>query len=87
MRSDAGKTTITPMRQAAALLTRAARPDARHLGWAILWLILAAGLEGGTRGGKGWHGAERHQQRQHQLHQLTRATRSHWRSSPARTRR
>ena len=37
--------TSTPMRQAASLLTRAARPDARHLGWAIFWLILAAGLE------------------------------------------
>jgi len=35
----------TPMRQAATLLARAARPDARHLGWAIFWLILAAGLE------------------------------------------
>jgi ATP-binding cassette subfamily B protein/ATP-binding cassette subfamily C protein/ATP-binding cassette subfamily B multidrug efflux pump len=35
----------TPMRQAAALLTRAARPDARHLGWATFWLVLAAGLE------------------------------------------
>jgi ATP-binding cassette subfamily B protein/ATP-binding cassette subfamily C protein/ATP-binding cassette subfamily B multidrug efflux pump len=35
----------TPTRQAATLLTRAARPDARHLGWAIFWLILAAGLE------------------------------------------
>lgn len=35
----------TPMRQAATLLTRAARPDARHLGWAIVWLIVAAGLE------------------------------------------
>jgi len=33
------------LRQAADLLTRAARPDARHLGWAIFWLILAAGLE------------------------------------------
>lgn len=39
------KSTRTPMRQAADLLTRAARPDARHLGWAIFWLILAAGLE------------------------------------------
>jgi len=39
------KPALTPMRQAAALLTRAARPDARHLGWAILWLIVAAGLE------------------------------------------
>jgi len=36
---------VTPMRQAAALLTRAARPDARHLGWATFWLVLAAGLE------------------------------------------
>ncbi len=35
----------TPMRQAADLLTRAARPDARHLGWATAWLIVAAGLE------------------------------------------
>jgi ATP-binding cassette subfamily B protein/ATP-binding cassette subfamily C protein/ATP-binding cassette subfamily B multidrug efflux pump len=35
----------TPMRQAADLLTRAARPDARHLGWATFWLIIAAGLE------------------------------------------
>lgn len=35
----------TQARQAAQLLTRAARPDARHLGWAIFWLILAAGLE------------------------------------------
>ena len=33
------------LRRAAALLTRAARPDARHLGWAIVWLVLAAGLE------------------------------------------
>lgn len=39
------KPAVTPMRQAARLLTRAARPDARHLGWAIFWLILAAGLE------------------------------------------
>jgi ATP-binding cassette subfamily B multidrug efflux pump len=35
----------TPMRQAADLLSRAARPDARHLGWATVWLIVAAGLE------------------------------------------
>ena len=33
------------LRQAAQLLTRAARPDARHLGWAIFWLVIAAGLE------------------------------------------
>ena len=35
----------TPVRQAASLLTRAARPDARHLGWATFWLVVAAGLE------------------------------------------
>jgi ATP-binding cassette subfamily B multidrug efflux pump len=27
------------------LLRRAARPDRRHLGWAVLWLLIAAGLE------------------------------------------
>jgi hypothetical protein len=32
-------------RQAAALLRRAAHPDRRHLGWAIVWLVIAAGLE------------------------------------------
>ena len=32
-------------RRAAALLRRAAQPDRRHLVWATLWLILAAGLE------------------------------------------
>jgi ATP-binding cassette subfamily B protein/ATP-binding cassette subfamily C protein/ATP-binding cassette subfamily B multidrug efflux pump len=32
-------------RQAAGLLRRAAHPDRMHLAWAILWLILAAGLE------------------------------------------
>lgn len=32
-------------RQAASLLRRAAQPDRRHLAWAILWLVLAAGLE------------------------------------------
>ncbi len=31
--------------QAIGLLRRAAHPDRRHLGWAIFWLILAAGLE------------------------------------------
>jgi len=31
--------------RAAGLLRRAAHPDRRHLGWAVLWLILAAGLE------------------------------------------
>ncbi|WP_332876133.1 ABC transporter ATP-binding protein [Massilia sp. S19_KUP03_FR1] len=39
------KPAITPMRQATSLLTRAARPDARHLGWATFWLVIAAGLE------------------------------------------
>ncbi|MYM30392.1 ATP-binding cassette domain-containing protein [Duganella sp. CY15W] len=33
------------MRQAIALLRRAALPDQHHLGWAILWLVLAALLE------------------------------------------
>jgi ATP-binding cassette subfamily B protein/ATP-binding cassette subfamily C protein/ATP-binding cassette subfamily B multidrug efflux pump len=32
-------------RQAISLLRRAAYPDRGHLGWAILWLVLAAGLE------------------------------------------
>ena len=32
-------------RQAASLLRRAAHPDRRHLGWATVWLILAAALE------------------------------------------
>jgi ATP-binding cassette subfamily B multidrug efflux pump len=31
--------------QAASLLKRAAWPDRAHLGWAVLWLVLAAGLE------------------------------------------
>ena len=31
--------------QAVSLLRRAARPDQRHLGWAVLWLMLAALLE------------------------------------------
>jgi ATP-binding cassette subfamily B multidrug efflux pump len=31
--------------QALALLRRAAHPDRRHLGWAVFWLLLAAGLE------------------------------------------
>ncbi|WP_145650081.1 ABC transporter ATP-binding protein [Pseudoduganella lurida] len=33
------------MRQAFGLLRHAAAPDRGHLGWAILWLALAAGLE------------------------------------------
>jgi ATP-binding cassette subfamily B multidrug efflux pump len=39
------KTMRAQARQAAGLLRRAAHPDRRHLGWAILWLVLAAGLE------------------------------------------
>ena len=46
MHSD---TTPAPMREQTAkalgLLRRAAHPDRRHLGWATLWLVLAAGLE------------------------------------------
>ena len=32
-------------RQAFTLLRRAARPDQHHLGWAVLWLMLAALFE------------------------------------------
>ncbi|MGH8855114.1 MAG: ABC transporter transmembrane domain-containing protein, partial [Telluria sp.] len=32
-------------RHAARLLRRAAHPDRRHLAWATLWLVVAAGLE------------------------------------------
>jgi ATP-binding cassette subfamily B multidrug efflux pump len=31
--------------RAVALLRRAARPDRGHLGWAVFWLVIAAGLE------------------------------------------
>jgi ATP-binding cassette subfamily B protein/ATP-binding cassette subfamily C protein/ATP-binding cassette subfamily B multidrug efflux pump len=31
--------------RAAGLLRRAAHPDRRHLAWAVLWLVIAAGLE------------------------------------------
>jgi ATP-binding cassette, subfamily B, multidrug efflux pump len=37
--------TAAQARQAAGLLRRAAHPDRGHLGWATMWLILAAGLE------------------------------------------
>ncbi|MFL6634569.1 MAG: ABC transporter ATP-binding protein [Massilia sp.] len=37
--------TSAQARQATGLLRRAAHPDRGHLGWATLWLILAAGLE------------------------------------------
>ncbi|GGY74044.1 ABC transporter ATP-binding protein [Pseudoduganella plicata] len=33
------------MRRAFGLLRRAAKPDRHHLGWAVLWLIVAAALE------------------------------------------
>jgi ATP-binding cassette subfamily B protein/ATP-binding cassette subfamily C protein/ATP-binding cassette subfamily B multidrug efflux pump len=36
---------VPQARQAAGLLRRAAHPDRAHLGWATLWLILAAALE------------------------------------------
>jgi ATP-binding cassette subfamily B protein/ATP-binding cassette subfamily C protein/ATP-binding cassette subfamily B multidrug efflux pump len=39
------QSTTGQMRQAIALLRRAARPDQHHLGWAILWLAIAALLE------------------------------------------
>ena len=34
-----------PGARAVALLRRAADPERRHLGWAVAWLVLAAGLE------------------------------------------
>ena len=37
--------TSAQARQAAGLLRRAAEPDRGHLGWAVLWLAIAAGLE------------------------------------------
>jgi ATP-binding cassette subfamily B protein/ATP-binding cassette subfamily C protein/ATP-binding cassette subfamily B multidrug efflux pump len=39
------KSTTGQMRQAIALLRRAALPDQHHLGWAVLWLMAAALLE------------------------------------------
>jgi ATP-binding cassette subfamily B protein/ATP-binding cassette subfamily C protein/ATP-binding cassette subfamily B multidrug efflux pump len=35
----------TQAARAIALLRRAAHPERRHLGWAVVWLVLAAGLE------------------------------------------
>jgi ATP-binding cassette subfamily B protein/ATP-binding cassette subfamily C protein/ATP-binding cassette subfamily B multidrug efflux pump len=35
----------TQTRQAAGLLREASAPDAHHLGWAVLWLACAAGME------------------------------------------
>jgi len=37
--------TAAQARQAAGLLRRAAHPDRGHLGWATLWLVIAAALE------------------------------------------
>jgi ATP-binding cassette subfamily B protein/ATP-binding cassette subfamily C protein/ATP-binding cassette subfamily B multidrug efflux pump len=46
MHSDSdAKTMRTQARRAVGLLRRAAHPDRRHLGWAVLWLVIAAGLE------------------------------------------
>jgi ATP-binding cassette subfamily B multidrug efflux pump len=50
MRSDSATDTQarsmrTQAARAASLLRRAAHPDRRHLGWAVFWLVLAAGLE------------------------------------------
>jgi ATP-binding cassette subfamily B protein/ATP-binding cassette subfamily C protein/ATP-binding cassette subfamily B multidrug efflux pump len=39
------QSTTGQMRQAVSLLRRAALPDQHHLGWAVLWLALAALLE------------------------------------------
>jgi ATP-binding cassette subfamily B multidrug efflux pump len=44
MQSDA-KSMRAQAARAIALLRRAARPDRGHLGWAVLWLVIAAGLE------------------------------------------
>jgi len=45
MRSDSNPGSARASAQAIALLRRAADPDRAHLGWAIAWLVLAAGLE------------------------------------------
>jgi ATP-binding cassette subfamily B protein/ATP-binding cassette subfamily C protein/ATP-binding cassette subfamily B multidrug efflux pump len=46
MRSDPPDTSIRKQtQQAIGLLRRAAEPDKRHLGWALLWLVAAAFLE------------------------------------------
>jgi ATP-binding cassette subfamily B protein/ATP-binding cassette subfamily C protein/ATP-binding cassette subfamily B multidrug efflux pump len=44
-KDDNGDSPRRQMRQAVALLRRAAAPDLGHLGWAVLWLVLAAGME------------------------------------------
>jgi ATP-binding cassette subfamily B protein/ATP-binding cassette subfamily C protein/ATP-binding cassette subfamily B multidrug efflux pump len=45
MPSNTEEKTGGQTRQAFALLHRAARPDQHHLGWAVMWLMLAALLE------------------------------------------
>lgn len=40
-----GKDMRAQARQAIGLLKRAAYPDRAHLGWAVAWLVIAAGLE------------------------------------------
>lgn len=46
MQPETSRTDIrNQARQAFGLLRRAAHPDRRHLAWAILWLVVAAGLE------------------------------------------
>jgi ATP-binding cassette subfamily B multidrug efflux pump len=46
MHSDSQAKTIREQAmRAVGLLRRAAHPDRRHLGWAVVWLVLAAGLE------------------------------------------
>ena len=45
MPSNTEEKTGSQARQAFALLHRAARPDQHHLGWAVMWLMLAALLE------------------------------------------
>src|SRR5665647_3210 len=46
MHSDSQARTMREQgKRAVGLLRRAAHPDRRHLGWAVAWLVLAAGLE------------------------------------------
>ncbi|GAB3430534.1 ABC transporter transmembrane domain-containing protein [Massilia solisilvae] len=46
MQPETSRTDIrNQARQAFGLLRRAAHPDRKHLAWAILWLVVAAGLE------------------------------------------
>ncbi|MDB5919520.1 MAG: transporter ATP-binding protein, partial [Massilia sp.] len=46
MNASADSTTMPAQAaRAVGLLRRAAHPDRRHLGWAVFWLVVAAGLE------------------------------------------